>query len=370
MWDVADSMRKLLSSLHSSFSIGGKNAEDWLQENVDNFGHLPKIQALQLPAIRQKIVDSRQKLLDYCAGLDSLVFPLNFGADKAKYMTLVQRYEDGWDQCQRVKQSLLQTAHDQAASGAKQKQDWLNGRDKLRNSLSGKGVPPAMSKNMADTLFALVKNPAQVGIALDYQRLECSLNVDSSRADLLNPFLVRALPSDAPQTDDGELYFEKLFAGFVKDNAAAVRSKVKECEAILKVPGSAMTCTFGSIPVATELALNPPYNERLGEEEQWFQHVRGLRHLIYTSYTEVCDISLGAWPWKHLACWCTQHIGRSVAVLVDMKTAATIHHTGKWLEALKTDDLSTFPTWFMEEGSTLWCPFGSVPIFVGVSPKS
>ena len=167
--------------------VGQKSAEQWIQDQIDTIGTMPKIQALHLPVIRDRIVEARAKLDNYCKTLDTLEFPVQFDAERKKIFGFVERYESGWEQFTRVKQSVLQAAHKQKTSGAKERQDWRNNRDKYKAYYKGKNLPIALAKSVADTLYSVAVPPESCGITtIEYQKPQCTLEPNSTCAELRN----------------------------------------------------------------------------------------------------------------------------------------------------------------------------------------
>jgi hypothetical protein len=353
-----------------TLQVGKKPAEKWLEEQLEALGEMPRIKSLGLPGIRNKLIAAEGSLKDYCSTLDTLEFPVDFAVERQRFLNLVAKFEEAWQLCQRVKNSLLQTAQDCAQTDMKLKQDWRNIRDKYRKYFVEKGtVPAAIAKNIADALFSKARLPASVGLKQEYQRPVCTLSETSGRKSLLEPFMLEPYVDDGSGNTCGALYFRKLFTDFHKDNAASVKAKNAECDAAMRLPTSTLQCIFGSI-APKPLELNPPWAKGGdGHEEVWFQHVPDLRHLIYTYVADNCDATLEAWPWRHTALFLTQHIGRSVVVLLDAEQASKIQTTHDWLHKLKSDELAKNYTWLLEEGSTLWCPFGTIPVVVGINSK-
>jgi len=60
--------------------------------------------------------------------------------------------------------------------------------------------------------------------------------------------------------------------------------------------------------------------------------------------------------------------GRAVCIVLDGDTVMEHSNLEKWVTGLDSTDLQTYDTWVVEEGSTVFLPAGSVPIWIGISP--
>ena len=235
--------------------VGGKDAEAWLAKSIEEAGTLKKIQGLKLPALKAGLTDARVALDNYCKTLDDYEFPLNFTAEKEKFLRLVATYEIAWKAVLRVKASVLETCAAQSGAAQKAKVDWRGCREKYRNYFLGRGVPAAMAKVMADVLFSIAVPPKDVGITLEYPGKDCAVTESSELEVFSEAFRILY---DSAQDHTKKAHFEKEVGQMYLDNQSKATTKMRECAQVMRAPNATMSCTFGSIGLTRDFNLNAP----------------------------------------------------------------------------------------------------------------
>ena len=173
----------------------------------------------------------------------------------------------------------------------------------------------------------------------------------------LSPYMSKHVPERA-EDDMGEI--EKAFSKFYLENRQKAVSKMSECIA---------TCVAKNTSSSTGTL-------RTAEDHTWFFSDLEpkwcdpctVRSFLVGGYTNYDNSALVSHPLKGHALMYTQFASEAIVICLPKEVLKEFDNLTAWLEDSGSDVLQRYHAWYAHEGDSIFFPYGTMPLVVGVPP--
>ena len=218
-----------------------------------------------------------------------------------------------------------------------------------------------MAKCSADSIYSFVVDPSPLGIQYTRNCPEDPVTSTSCKEVFLKgPF---KLPHGYVKVGADVPHFQQQLTKMFLENQQAAIYKMRE--GVQSMKGiSPSNSVFGAIDLAKPLDFKAPW---MGESA-WFELGEPFRQALLVTWTEVVDVSPAGWPFQYMPVFLTQYVGTSTVVVVDTKIEQNHGQLPQYLDNCGAQDLDGYPTFHLQEGSSIFVPLGHVPIILCHKP--
>ena len=294
-------------------------------------------------------------------GIETWTYPVTFSEHKTVFNGLWDTYLQAVRNIRRHDRALEKVSFAAKASKQEGARKFRTNRDRVRDYYVGKEVPEAIASVVGNRLYSRIVRPESRGItSVKFVNVVEDLPNNSAPESRQQPILFQY---DAAVLDETLSDWARQCAEMYRDNKNAVVPKMREASQQM----AAANPTRASAVSALDVVTNFEFNVQWSKEDPWFIYT-ATRQAIWTSWTEQCVTDPTNWPFRFMPGLLTQYVGQSVVVIID--SATMLENGGEatvFINGIQGDILSKFPTTVLTEGSSLWLPFGSMPIIVGNS---
>ena len=233
-------------------------------------------------------------------------------------------------------------------------------RDKFRGSFEEKdaAVLSCIAMVAGDLIYAWTREPDEITYSVPGNIHE--LKAESLLQDNIfeHPLFLRPL-RDTKDVD--VTYFHHECARVITSYQAAVDAKAEECGAAMK--RAKQFTSKGCIDTEQPLVYNDPNTL----ERDWlFDTPDDVKLMIDVQAERHVDTTLTAYPWRMHAGFHHVFAGRCVMTIVPQQTLLDFPNVEAWLADAPSTAARKFSSFFVYPGCSVWVPYGSMPVILGV----
>jgi hypothetical protein len=337
--------------------VNGEPLVTWLCSKVGFAENNERLKKLNMGAVHKKLVSAEAALTKVQADADDWQAPLNVDAVRANIAAQLARYNEAVVDVKRHQNALLQETSKSAESVKAAARIWRANRDKIRVYFEKVSCPSVIAKRAADCLMSRIEHPKKHDIQLGNVEDKLVASAAETESSLFNGCFALDINPPLDGSDPSHLVVELTEAHMANRNL--VRAKAVTMEKHLTDKGVLQgIATVDSSRLAKDVDPNsttPPWPVCVD-----------TRLIVFCQRNLTVETSLQAWPFRGHPLWLTSVMGVCVVVVL----SAEIVSDNKDIKALLRDaapsDLRDCHAYFLERGMSVYCPFGSMPVVLGI----
>ena len=334
------------------------DCEVWLEKCIDEFSADSMIKRLNLPKVKQRIIDAGKALSAYTDAVDDWEFPLVFTPEKKNFDKLVQEFTTAVKATWRHVDAINSKRKEKSKKENNVKGGRRGARNKLKDHMEGRDIPEGPAKVVADTAWSWISPPSELNITLPYESPTCEITVESTLHDFDKPFVVRY---DAAVQEGDLSYYESLFGSIYRDLHGIGASKMREMvNSMRSSKGVGASTTLN-----TYTTFDPNLPTREGNNTGWFD-IAKIKPGIMAAHTETLEVDPVTQPFRRLPQWLQVLVGACVCIAVKPEDVPRVGDLSQWLASCDSAELGRHPTWYLREGDAVFSPPGYHLLNVGI----
>jgi len=316
---------------------------------IDSVGTIEKVKRLKFPTVKERIIETKQKLDQYNNGINQWDFPVVFSKEKVAYLDLYDKFKAARDEVRRHEVAVTRIHEQKVLDAGLAKGQWRGERNKLRNHFHSRQCPDAIAKNVADAWWASVSPPAKLQIALTIFAPECLIDSTSTLVSFSGSFVVKY---DAARLECDSTPLQRAFAKTYLENHDTALSLQRECVAVMRAPPVRSSC-IGLFDLKSQL----DFGVGVGDGSQpLITYPAGLPAAFWSNKAEVVNLSYQANPFKMLPCFMQSIMGKVAMVVVNSDLVEKSGDIATYVAAADATELAKEATYLLDVGDTVWVP--------------
>ena len=272
---------------------------------------------------------------------------------KDELLKAVEKYKVAVKDVLMYKRGLLSLRARCARGTLERRRGWRTKRDAYVKSLRSRGMPKGLAKVMGDHLQCLAEPPEKADVRLLFHE-RCLAEDSTIDEDFLRlPFIIR---------DVG--HYGRAITRTLADNEDEIKDVVKLVVESNKQAGNP----------AGQLTANMkekfPWDAVGDGATNFFKEVVDVKPVIIVQDHGFFQAKPKGFPFRGGRCILSAISGDFLFVVVGAEDNAAHADLAAWMKSAEAKDLEDVEAFYAMEGQSIWIPFGSAPIFIGMAPNT
>jgi hypothetical protein len=341
--------------------VNGEPLLTWLASKVTLAESNERLKKLNLGSVLKKLVAADAALTKVQADADDWTAPLNVESARANLTAQLGRYSEAVVDVKRHQNALLQETSKSAESMKAAARTWRANRDKIRGYFEKVSCPPVIAKRAADCLMSRIEHPMKLDIQLGNVQSKMVALEEETESSLFNGTF--GLDVASPHEGSCPSHLVAELAEAFNANKDAVRSKAVTMEKHLAEKG--VMQGIATVDTSRPLKCAPKDVDPKSVKPPWPVCV-DTRLIVFCQRALAVETCMQAWPFRCHPLWLTSVMGKSVVVVLSAEVVSDNKDIGAWLRAAAPSDLRDCHAYYLTEGMSVYCPFGSMPVVLGI----
>ena len=328
---------------------------DMMKAELEICGQHPRIKKFDFSGRIASLETTEKSLKTFQESAESWIPVLDLEQEIAKLEILICKFRRALATATRWRKSFDDVSAEGKAEDNKAKRSYRNKRDGLSRKLHESSLPKGPSKHAAELIQCLAGVGEPAVIDPPPQFVQNELQVGNETVELFNePSIISTLELVQEGLEHTQWHHE--CARFVLANSDIVMAKSAEVEKLL-VKGKMVamsTCKDASVLKWSEEG-----------KIMWFTQVAESRVIVMVQLVFGLDSRIEAFPWGGRRNIITMFKGSAIVFVVTPEQArsADIH---QWLQKASPAALDKNRAYILDEGCSLYTPFGCTPVVIGI----
>lgn len=339
--------------------VGDESIDQWFKDCCDKWGTQEEITCLNPTDALAKIQGSKKSLEELAAKVAKSLAPLRVSELLVDLERVEAEANDAIELCEDFRAPFDELDASATRQKRNERRQDRSRRSKVTQQLAAgeaDTVPLALAKHLGELINAVVENnnvPSASGI-----EFVAKSDAVTKAVHFDEPFTFGCDPTaeaTALHTALGE-YWSEDFAKL------CVEKGVEVAREIAKSDGA--PCALSTVARSEK---DFPWKEFVDAVDV----VQGLRVAVHTARCHAFNVTSLAWPWKGVALLLRVVSGEAAVMVLSKELAVEAGaDADAWLRRQDAKVLARCPRFYMTTGTSLWCPFGTVPLVVGVAKSN
>jgi hypothetical protein len=341
--------------------VNGEPLVTWLCSKVGFAENNERLKKLNMGAVHKKLVSAEAALAKVQVDADDWQAPLNVDAARANIAAQLARYNEAVVDVKRHQNALLQETSKSAESVKAAARIWRANRDKIRVYFEKVSCPSVIAKRAADCLMCRIEDPSKHDIQLGNVVNKVVASAAETESSLFNGTFALGLAPPLDGSDPSHLVAELSEVHMANKNL--VRAKAVTMEKHLTEKG--VLQGIATVDTARQLKVAPKDVDPKSTTPPWPVCV-DTRLIVFCQRNLIVETCLQAWPFRGHPLWLTSVMGVCVVVVLSAEIVSDNKDIKAWLRDAAPSDLRYCHAYFLDRGMSVYCPFGSMPVVLGI----
>ena len=310
-------------------------------------------------------VSARDALIEYKASVDKWKPPFAFSSERPKVMELSRVYDE-----KRVAALSYRTIMNKVKvvvvaerSGGKRKERTCRDAYVALFKEEGTTVSDAIAKCNGDVLFNRTDKPSEGCYSVSYGSPLLTSAMLGDKSCFSHPRVILSLEDMADHADD-ITHWHKECDRRIKENATVCLQK--HADGVAQIKSGTTTGGLCSIEPASEFIINDSH----GLRKDWFEAPAVNRVPQVTSQVGVQRLAFRADPYRGHSRFVHVISGTVCVTVLTGQQVTDNPNLDEYLKKLPSTALSKNAVFVLSTGSSLWIPFGMMPVIIGTPTYS